>query len=145
MKRVVRFEAKDGTEFLEEAACSEYERLCAQCATIEARLRPYGGRGEEWVQQDPETVLDVQRELAEIYETLRPGNADAHTIFAKEAKEPVGMSLIGRYIDDGGPRPLRRAWHRLCKMDRNFREYEQPYYAIQANRQLPPLTVGVRQ
>lgn len=136
MKSVVRFQAADGTEFGDESACAAYETLCTRVERIMARLPKVEVSGEDFVQLDGPTVIGVQHDLVLLYEGLRTDMADEHTEFARNAAVPVGMSLIGRYIDDGGPTPLRRAWGRIQRIDNQFREYEQPYYAIQANRML---------
>ena len=92
--------------------------------------------GSDFVQQSGPVVLGVQHDLVLIFERENPNLVDHHTEWARNATVPAGMTLIGRYIDDCGPHPLNHAWNRICKMDKQFREYEQAYYAIQADKKL---------
>lgn len=38
--------------------------------------------------------------------------------------------IIGRIIDDSGNKELYKGWHRFVCIDDKYREWEQPYYAI---------------
>lgn len=134
MKQISKFQAADGAEFDDEAKCIAYEQLCVRVERIMARLPKVDIHGEDFVQHDGPTVLGVQRDLVLLYEGAHPGMVDRHTERARNADRPLGMSMIGRYIDDSAERPIRAAWWRIQRMDANFREYEQPYFAIQANR-----------
>lgn len=134
MKHVVRFIATDGSEFDTETACIDYENLFYEIQAITNRLPKTEIHGADYVQLDPETVLSVQHDLVAMFERLYPSMADQHTRYARTATYPVGMSMIGRYIDDCQCTALRGAWRRIQRIDTLFREYEQPYYAIQSNR-----------
>jgi len=136
MKQITKFEAADGAEFDDEQKCLAYEQLCVRVERIMARLPKVTISGEDFVQLDGPTVLGVQCDLVLLYEGAHPGMVDRHTEYARNADRPVGMSLIGRYIDDSAERPIRAAWGRIQCIDNQFRQYEQPYYAIQANKRL---------
>jgi|HubBroStandDraft_3_1064219.scaffolds.fasta_scaffold267348_2 hypothetical protein len=132
MKAVTRFEALDGTIFDDKNKCVEYEALCQEIADLIAGWPEQEIRGSGFVQQDKDTVLKIQRGMAIIFERIHW--KDHHTEWAREAARPAGLSLIGRYVDDAGLTPERRVWNRLARLDARFREYEQPYYAIQADK-----------
>lgn len=142
MHKVTRYEAIDGAEFETEAACLKHEALIAECAAIVARLEPRANlpncnyeNGHGYVQQVPATVLSVQADLVKIarrYFTDKSSNA--HFDFAETAAQPAGLSMVGRFIDDGCPSPVNRAWRRICCMDAEFREWGQPYFAMNPER-----------
>lgn len=134
MKAITKFQALDGSEFDSEDACRSYESLCAEISDIMVSLPEVKICGAGHFQHEASTVLRIQRALVEIFARLHPSLNDHHVEWARRAVVPAGMTLIGRDIDDCGEAPLRAAWHRLMRMDRQFREYEQPYYAIQADR-----------
>lgn len=134
MKQITKFKADDGTEFDDRDACAEYEQNAMRIQRIMARLPVTDIRGEGFVQLDRDAVLGVQRDLVLMFEGMYPGMKDQHTEYARNATVPAGMTLIGRYIDDCSIGPLRQAWGRLMRIDKQFREYEQPYFAIQADK-----------
>ena len=133
MLQTTKYVADDGTEFYERADCLAYEDTCREIAKIMSRLKPCDIRGTGFVQQEGPTFLSVQHDLVVIFERK---HKDHHTEWARNATRNAGMSLIGRYIDDSGSKPMRHAWHRIMCTDHQFREYEQPYYAIQADKAL---------
>jgi len=134
VKAVTRFVAIDGTEFFDEYGCREYENVCQEISDLTAPWPEEKIRGEAFVQQDKNVVLRIQRAMVDIFE--RRHWKDRHTEWARNADVPAGMTLIGRYVDDAGCRPERLVWSRIARLDRLFREYEQPYYAIQADKRL---------
>jgi len=134
VKEIRKFVADDGTEFTSEVACLGHESLCNEIASIVSRLNPGTEKHGEFVQQSGPVALGVQRDLVLIFERLHPKMVDHHTEWAREATRPAGMTLIGRYMDDCGPSPLYAAWHRIMRMDHQFREWDQPYFAIQADK-----------
>jgi hypothetical protein len=135
MKQIIKYVSNDGTEFDDAAQCEAYENLCSEIALIMEPWPEVLITGEGYLQQDKETVLTIQRAMVEIFE--REHFSDAHTAWAHDAVFPAGMTLIGRYVDDSGSRPERMVWGRIQKLDKKFRQYEQPFYAIQADKYLP--------
>jgi hypothetical protein len=136
MRQVSRWIADDGTEFITPDQAIAHDKLCVEIAAIMSRLVSAEISGPGFIQQDPVAVLNVQHSLVMIFERLFPRMVDAHTEFARNATRPAGMTLIGRYMDDCAPGPLNTAWRRIMRMDSKFREYEQPYYAIQADKRI---------
>jgi hypothetical protein len=142
MKAITKFVALDGTEFNDKDKCCDYEKLCDEIHQLTLQWPEVDVRGAQFVQQDKNTVLRVQRHMTEIFERLHW--RDHHTEWARNATVPAGMSLIGRYVDDSGVLPERRVWGRIARLDMKFREYEQPYYAIQADKVTERTSEGVK-
>lgn len=111
-----------------------YEKLCQEIADLTADWPDHIIRGEHFIQRDKDVVLRIQRAMVDIFERIHW--RDRHTEWARNATVPAGMSLIGRYVDDSGLSPELRVWGRIARLDSKFREYEQTYYAIQADKQL---------
>ncbi|SRR6266436_2273587 len=132
MKAIVKYEANDGSEFDDPGKCSEYEGFCQEIINLTAAWPETPINGDGFVQQDKIIVLQVQRAMIDFFERIHW--KDHHTEWAKAANVPVGLTLIGRYVDDAGTNPERRIWRRIARLDKKFREYEQPYYAIQADK-----------
>lgn len=132
MKAITKFQALDGTEFSDKDKCCNYELLCEEIAKLMEPWPEVNVKGTGFVQADKATVLRIQRSMVAIFE--RDHWKDRHTRWAAEADVPAGMTLIGRYVDDAGVGPERRVWGRLALLDKMFRQYEQPYYAIQADK-----------
>jgi hypothetical protein len=138
VKSIIKYVACDGAEFTDARACQEHERLLREIALITDRLVPSPPSGaNEFAQQHKATFLSVQRDLVLIFERLHPAMIDQHTEWARYATIPAGMTLIGRYMDDAGPTALYAAWNRIMCTDKHFREWGQPYYALEANKRLP--------
>lgn len=139
MKTITKYKANDGAEFNTADECSAYE---AESSKIDQILAPLGilpkdegcrfANGHGYFQHEGGTVLEVQRRLAKIVQAQFGDDPDykRHIDYAIEATVPVGLSFIGRLIDDACRRPMREAWQRICCIDHNFREWGQPYFAL---------------
>lgn len=140
MKAIVKFVSTDGVEFTDENSCYAHELLCADLRRAEGLLRPVSSdaafqNDAGFVQQDRAAVLEFQRYLVRLLQTKCAWGADSATWdnFAA-ADYPLGMTYVGRLMSDSAPQVMYRAWHRIMCMDRQFREYGQPYFAIQADK-----------
>lgn len=136
MKAIQKFVADDGTEFLTEHDARKHEELCQEVWSLMQRLRPVPescdfSNGAGFVQQVPADVLSVQAGLARIAKRYfkRDDVYDRHFDYTINALKPTGHTFVGRLIDDGCPRPVSRAWHRIMCISEDFREWGQPYYA----------------
>ena len=140
MKAIIKYQANDGSEWESEDKALEREDLLIMIEDItKACLKPTprDGNWVGYVQQHPAAVLDYKHTLMRI--------AKQEGVYGKCAgceciwdADPKGIrhsgGIANRYIDDGGSEPLRRAWQRLSCMDENYREYNQPYYAINPDK-----------
>lgn len=131
MQRIQKFKADDGAEFPTEAECLEYEALCAEIAEVMATLpkRPDDdgcrfSNGHGYLQHTPEKFWPVRDALLRIGNRLMP-----HKWFEQAlADKTVHASWCGRLIDETSS-PLMRAWYRVMCVDKELREWGQPYYA----------------
>jgi hypothetical protein len=136
MEIIKKYRSDDGLEFLDERACLLHERLTVEVrerlATLHAAPTDPNS-STAYIQQRPEAVLELQSWLVAQVERasgqLFPG--------MKQAALPIGFTIVGRYQDDCGPAAIRGAWYRLMCMDNLFREWGQPYFALQANKRIP--------
>lgn len=128
------YAADDGTVFSTVQEATEYDWICTEVKALTDTM-PETPHGEEFIQLDKSKFLAYQRGLVELWEKIHPRMVDQHTEWARLADEPAGRSLIGRYIDDGGPKPINSAWYRVMCTDHKFRMWEQPFYANRANYQ----------
>lgn len=131
MQRIQKFMAEDGREFMTEAECLEYEALCAEIDEVMARLpnRPDDegcrfSNGHGYLQHTPEQFWPVREALLRIGNRLIP-----HKWFEQAlADRTVHPSWCGRLIGEASA-PLDRAWHRISCVDKELREWGQPYYS----------------
>lgn len=131
-KKITMYEANDGTRFDCLDRAREHDALCSEVAKVLERLQPvpaddFGNSQRGYVQQDPVLVLDVKVRLVEIAAGIGMRWFKEHL---DEAADIHPMSAAGRFMDDGAPEPLARAWGRLQRIDDKGREWEQPYFAL---------------
>jgi hypothetical protein len=132
MRPITQYEALDGTIWSSQANCQRYENMCERISAIMSRLPDVNVEGENSVPLDKDIFISVQRDLVMLFEEY--GYTDRHTEWARNATVPAGHTLIGRYIDDATDaalRPIARAWRRVMCVGQDFRQYSQPYYALQ--------------
>lgn len=99
-------------------------------AAIDALLKPKPdttkfANGAGYVQQDSLKVQMYKREIMLMATHLTPK-------MAEWALNPIAVhpqSMVGRYLSDGDS-DLYKAWHRVMCMDEQYREWGQPYFAM---------------
>lgn len=149
-KAITRYEANDGAVFDSLQKAEAHEAVVHEVSELAKLLVPRPdscdySNGHGYLQQPPVRVLDYQRSLVKIARRFFPGADSAYTRhfdYAESATQPVGMTMTGRFIDDGCPRPVGRAWWRLMCMDNQFREWGQPYYALNPDKAPNPKRIG---
>lgn len=132
MEQITKFRAVDGSEFDKESDCVSYEALIVEVETIMRKLDPIPemdgcnfSNGYGFVQQTRAAFLIVKLELLLIAKRY----TEFHWIQQTVDDDTVHLSYAGRIIDECCPRPVNRAWYRLMCIDKQFREWGQPYYA----------------
>jgi hypothetical protein len=50
--------------------------------------------------------------------------------------DKIDLSYVGRLISDYNIGPLNSAWYRLQCIDKEGKEFGQPYFAIESNKTL---------
>ena len=136
MQEITKYLSNDGCEFNDAAECANYEAEAEEIAKIVQRLPPSPkvtgfSNGEGYLQHDRETFLRVQADLARLVRKhFKDKYSLPHIDWTINADRPAGMTSIGRLIDDGMGKAMRHAWFRICCVDNEFREWGQPFFAI---------------
>ena len=78
---------------------------------------------EPYIQHIPEMVEEAQRSFIEL--CVQEGALDKKFLSGKVHRQ----GIIGRYLDDSGF-GIYKYWNRFMCIDEKYREWEQPYYAI---------------
>jgi len=137
MQVVTRYKANDGSEWQSEDDCKSRDSMIAEVALAMSTLKatPTDCNWKGYVQQDANTVKRCKETLFAIAnregvlkwwidrQKQEHGKTDADLICNTHA------SWFGRMLD-GGHDPLGRAYSRLCAIDADSREWNQPYYAM---------------
>jgi hypothetical protein len=127
MRLINRYEAKDGRLFTDQSSCIKWELLIDDCSDT---MKLFGSEpppnGQGYVQHDPATVLEVKTRLLKIaYPYFK-----WHDVFRADPATVHPMGIAGRIISDSDISPIRHAWNRLCCIDDQSREWDQPYFAL---------------
>ncbi len=132
MRPITKYVAKDGLEFTDSTDCIQHELNCSLLVEIMSSLPTapdgvgYEG-GEGFLQHDEQQFLAVQDMFLD---HLKRYTNNESIEAAKGKRYPVGMSIVGRLVDDCCPGSVSKHWYRIMCTDRQFREWGQPYFAI---------------
>lgn len=135
MQPVTVYVANDGEQFSTPEKALERDQLIEDIDAVMSALKPTPRSSfEGYVQQDKASVEQVQRGLYNLllkYEVISWWINRQKNDFKKTDKDLIGThpSWFLRMID-GTCRPFERAYGRLYRIDSDYREWEQPYYAI---------------
>lgn len=131
MKQIIKWQAEDGSEFTDMAECLSYESLCAQVADVMAAFPPKPendgcsfSNGGGFLQLSEAVVKDVRLKLLDIVATKI-----SHRWVDESRDMRVDASYVDRLLGDYGIRPLCRAWSRISCIDKQWREWGQPFFA----------------
>lgn len=133
MKEVIKhlFVAKDGAEFTDKGECQKYEWLIS---SIEEIMLPLGKRPTlqncQFFQHSKDVFLSVRDALV----CCAAEECD-HPEWEAKSNTIHQHSILGRILDDRGG-PLRNAWYRLMCFSNDGKEWDQPFFAIEANKSL---------
>jgi len=78
---------------------------------------------EPYIQHIPEMIEEAQNTFIEL--CVQKGILDKKFLDGKVHRQ----GIIGRYLDDSGTLAYKY-WYRFMCIDEKYREWEQPYYAI---------------
>lgn len=136
MEAVVKYRSIDGETFDNAEQCVMRDRIVEEVAKALSLLKPTptNCNWEGYVQQNSSVVLEVKRRLFQI--ANRDGvlkwwidrQINDHGATHESLISDCHPSWFGRMID-GGCAPLEKAYMRLCCMDKDCREWNQPYLA----------------
>lgn len=127
---VIRYKAKDGSEWETEAKADTRDALIAECEAAHAILGPPRQLGPDDFIEHP---ADAMAAFIAAVQALARKHTAWYDGWAKWSADTVAhpRSIIGRIIDDGNVEPLRKLWWRYGTIH-GTREYQQPFFAIQA-------------
>jgi hypothetical protein len=135
MKIVTRYKADDGTEYVDEASALARDEVIRQVDSVMSLLAPVPTElnWEGYIQQDEAVVRAVRERLYALVDQRgvlqwwldkqrAMGSTNGHLIHVTHP------SYFCRMLD-GGHQPLDIAYTRLWCIDKQFREWNQPYFA----------------
>jgi len=132
METITKFKAIDGTEFTSETECLKYELLIKRVGEIMALLPPTPkddgcsfANGDGYIKHDKAKLRNAQVQILGLCKDYIDHKWIQQTI----DDESVHPSYVGRLIDDYNIRPINKAWFRFMCVDKQNREWGQPYYA----------------
>ena len=142
MRTLTIYEASDGSRHETEVSCLKYEAVIKEVADVMSKLRPRPSddgcafsNGHGYLQHPKDAFLGAQRELLRIARrSFRADEFREHFEHALQADAPVGLRFVSRAISECCPAPVDGAWRRLCCVDQQFREWGQPYYALNPDK-----------
>jgi len=79
---------------------------------------------EVFIQHLPQVVEEAQHEF--IKYCVEEGVLSENFLNGKVSRQ----GIVGRYLDDGQNRKLYSVWYRFMCIDDNYKEWNQPYYAM---------------
>ncbi len=83
---------------------------------------------EPYIQHTPEVVEETQASFIEL--CVKDGVLPEKFLEGKVHRQ----GIIGRYLDDSGSGTYKY-WYRFMCIDEKYREWEQPYYAINTDKE----------
>jgi hypothetical protein len=136
MKKVTRYEAKDGSEWKTAEEAGFRDGLVGLCdvALSELKPTPKDCNWEGYVQQDADALFRTREKLFVIANqdgVLKwwiDSQKSDHGKTDYQLTHETHPSWFGRMLD-GEHGPLDRAYWRMCCIDGQGREWNQPYFA----------------
>jgi hypothetical protein len=132
MEQVKMYKTNDGRLFATEQEAVEHEAKLKSVKELYKLLKPIPendgcrfANGHGFVQQDPIAVQEFKRKVMLM-------GAAHHEKMVEWAKNPIDVhpqSIVGRILSDCDS-VLYKAWSRVMCMDDKYREWGQPYYAL---------------
>lgn len=136
MQTITKYVADDGSEHTTADDAIKRDALCVQVdaimSTLPARPNDTGcnfSNGHGYFQHDADRAATVRYALL----TLAKKHIAHRWIDESIANPDVDSSWAGRIISEG-PTPIYQAWVRIQCMDKQWREWGQPYYAMHSEK-----------
>jgi len=131
MKVITKYEAFDGSEFISEAKCAEHESSCNEIDLIMSALpkKPDScdfSNGSGYLQHEEDITLNVRNKFLEFAKRYTTHKWIQESI---DKGFEIDPSWAGRMISECAPSYISRQWYRFQCMDKQLREWGQPYYA----------------
>ncbi len=136
MKTITKFQAVDGKEFTDKQECLKYEELIIEVDIIMSVLpeTPKNdacnfSNGGGFLQHKKRVLRTSKIEILELCKKY----IDHHWIQQTIDDCTVDPSWVARLLSDYNIQPLNNAWYRFSCIDKQSREWGQPYYANNPN------------
>lgn len=132
MQAITQYKTNDGAIFDSAAAAKKHEKLVELVnKAVEPLGKPLASaiNYKGWIQHDKKNVDKVKLTLLEL---ARPLFNDWPKILETLDTNPLSIhpgSIVGRILDDADY-PINNGWRRLWCIDSEYREHNQPYFAI---------------
>ena len=141
METVTRYKAEDGSEWQLREDAEKRDAMVKECNSAMAYLKdqPDDLNWEGYIQQDYAAIESVKACLFQIANqdgVLKWWIDDQKNTHGKTQNQFIfntHPSWFGRMLD-GGHGPLAKAYHRLCCIDDQNREWNQLYFAINPSK-----------
>lgn len=134
MKTITKYQATDGSEWLNMVDCARRDLLDMKVKTLESELGPAVKEGRRKI--DPAVFARVKTDTVDICRKEWP----TEPVFQHDAAEIHPMSYAGRFLSEVGG-PLNRLWWRFSCINGEW-EYEQPYYALNPDKFIEPVSAS---
>jgi hypothetical protein len=124
------YRTADGRQFDSEQEAADHEAFVAKIPLATASLGPRPEAvedGKGWVQHSEAAYRAAHRATIQLARPLFKGFKNLENASDDEI-HPLGYA--GRVVDDSGSPLWSTAWFRLSCIDSQFREHQQPYFAI---------------
>jgi len=131
MKTIEKYIAKDLVEFTSKDECISYETLIDRVDNIMSVLPSLPkddgcsfANGNGYIQHKKEVVVQVWNNLLDEF-----GGKIEHNWIRESKDMKAHSSYVARLVGDYDIKPYWKAWQRMENIDKQFREWGQPYYA----------------
>lgn len=126
MKEV--FQANNGKVFDDEADARHEDRFIEEVNLVLKPFRDSDIKPGEFVQRTEQQVNSLIAETGRILTRYYGANSEIPKLWKQEPR-----GFVGRYLDDGNS-PAYSIYGILLSIDNKNRQWQQPYYALAANR-----------
>ena len=131
MEVIIKYKSIDGREFASETDCIKHELIIKEVDEIMSVLphRPDSidfTNGDGYIQHDKDKLKKVKINLL----TFAKKHINHEWIQKTIDDENSHPSFVARLFEDYSVLPLQKAWDRFYCVDSEFREWGQPYFAI---------------
>lgn len=129
------FVADDNTEFTSEQDALNHNALLAKIKAIEFLL---GGPQHQKVQDNKgyyqHSLDNIKSAWSHVIDLSRPYFKSYEKLMSAKPEEIHPMGFGGRIIDECSNKPLNKLWWRFSCIDQQGREWQQPYFALNAGK-----------
>ena len=126
---VTRYVSNDGEVWKSGDEAKRRDGLLCLIGVAQSFIKDGPTKHETFVQQSKGDIFSYKRCLIALAKEFAP-----HDIWNRDPNEIHARGFAARWLDDSCT-PLARAWYRLMCTDKKFREWDQPYFAIEADRE----------